>query len=186
MIGEVLSWTDVDDVTVAVTTITRGVFGMYDGKPKHADGTDVKASDAGYLVLGAIIPGVSGGTIKKLIKGGDNVVDTVKKTEKVTGHTKHGLNQSISRNGGKGVSVKAKSNAINKPKSVTAQANGTTKYKGKNATVIVNKDKKIVTTFGSSRSKAPAKPQGRTSGGGKAQRRTVKATGSSYNPNIVR
>jgi RHS repeat-associated protein len=185
-IGSLLSWTDVDDITVAVTTVTRRVFGMYDGKPKHVDGTDASGGDYVFLIAGAILPGISGGGLKKIFKGGEDVVETVKKTEKVTGHTKHGLNQSINRNGGKGVSAKAKSNAINKPKSVTKKPDGTTAYKGKNATVVVNKDKKIVTTFGSSRSKAPAKPQGRASGGGKAQRRTVKTTGTSYNPNIVR
>ena len=32
---------------------------------------------------------------------------------------------------------------------------------------------------------APPQPQGRPTGGGKAQRRTEKATGTSYNPNLV-
>jgi RHS repeat-associated protein len=65
-IGGLLSWTDVDDVAVAVTTVTRGVLGMYDGKPKHIDGTDASASDTGFLIAGVLLPVVSGGTVKKL------------------------------------------------------------------------------------------------------------------------
>ncbi|NHM05702.1 type IV secretion protein Rhs [Flavobacterium sp. CYK-4] len=65
-ISGLLSWTDVDDVAVAVTTVTRGVLGMYDGKPKHIDGTDASASDTGFLIAGALLPVVSGGTVKKL------------------------------------------------------------------------------------------------------------------------
>lgn len=78
-IGGLLSWTDVDDVAVAVTTVTRGVFGMYDGKPKHIDGTDASTSDAGYLIAGAILPVVSGGTLKKMVKGADKLIDEGKK-----------------------------------------------------------------------------------------------------------
>lgn len=123
---------------------------------------------------------------QKTVQKVNNVQKTTSTTQKVTGHTKHGLNQSISRNGGKGVSVKAKSDAIKTPQKVTSQSNGTTKYKGKDATVIVNKDKKVVTTFGKSRSSAPSQAQGRSTGGGKAQRRTQEATGSSYNPNAIK
>ncbi|MCD8413657.1 hypothetical protein [Tenacibaculum finnmarkense] len=103
----------------------------------------------------------------------------------VTGHTKHGLNQSINRNGGRGVSAKAKADAIVNPKTKTAQSSGRTKFKGKKATVITNSDGKVVTTFGSSRSKTSV-PQGRQQGGGKAQRRNIKKTGASYNPNQIK
>ena len=103
----------------------------------------------------------------------------------VTGHTKHGLNQSINRNGGRGVSAKAKASAIVNPKAKTEQSGGRTKYKGKKATVVTNSDGKIITTFGSSRSKISV-PQGRSQGGGKAQRRNIKETGASYNPNQIR
>jgi RHS repeat-associated protein len=103
----------------------------------------------------------------------------------VTGHTKHGLNQSINRNGGRGVSAKAKADAITNPKSVTSQDGGRTKFKGKKATVVTNSDGKIITTFGSSRSKTSVS-QGRKTGGGKAQRRNIKETGASYNPNQIK
>ncbi|WP_158211942.1 RHS repeat-associated core domain-containing protein [Robiginitalea sediminis] len=102
----------------------------------------------------------------------------------VTGHTKHGLNQSINRNGGRGVSAAAKADAIVNPKSKTSQSGGRTRYKGQNATVIVNSDGKIITTYGKSRS-STSMPQGRPQGGGKAQRRNIKATGASYNPNQI-
>lgn len=81
-IGSLLSWTDVDDIAVAVTTVTRGVLGMYDDKPKHIDGTDADGGDYGFLIAGAILPVVSGGTLKKLIKGADKLLDGAKKAEK--------------------------------------------------------------------------------------------------------
>ncbi|MFV5703099.1 polymorphic toxin type 8 domain-containing protein [Flavobacterium sp. XS2P12] len=57
---------------------------MYDGKPKHIDGTDANASDAGYMIVGALLPVVSGGTLKKIFKGGDKAVDAVKKADKAS------------------------------------------------------------------------------------------------------
>jgi len=143
------------------------------------------ASKAGQL--GNVINKVS--NTQKTAQKVNNVqkaTSTASKTKEVTGHTKHGLNQSISRNGGKGVNAKSKSEAINSPKKVTSQPDGTTKYKGKDATVIVNKEKKIVTTYGKSRSSTSSQPQGRSTGGGKAQKRTEEATGSSYNPNMIK
>ena len=117
---------------------------------------------------------------------GDELVATESVVSRtVTGHTRHGLNQSISRNGGRGVNASAKLDAIKNPKKVTVQSNGNTAYKGKNATVVTNSEGKIVTTFGKSRSSSSV-PQGRATGGGKAQRRTQKTTGSSYNPNSIR
>jgi len=96
IVGDILSWTDVDDITVVVTTVTRGVFGMYDGKPKHIDGTDVKKSDAVYLVVGAIIPAVSGGAVKKFFKGGgdkviEKIPDALKNRVKLRKETKEAI-----------------------------------------------------------------------------------------------
>ncbi|HET7630100.1 MAG TPA: RHS repeat-associated core domain-containing protein [Candidatus Saccharimonadales bacterium] len=70
---------------------------------------------------------------------------------KITGHTKHGLNQSISRNGGRGVSAEAKLDAVKNPTKVTEQSGGRTKYSGKSATVVTNKDGKVITTYGKPR-----------------------------------
>ena len=164
------AWTDVDMTSMAASAALGAASGGLSTLSKTAKVTKV--------VNAANNTNKTASTVKKIEK-------VEKATSKITGHTKHGLNQSISRNGGKGVSAKAKSEAVKNPKSVTNQSNGTTKFKGKDATVVTNSEGKVVTTFGKSRSSAPSKPQGRSTGGGKAQRRTEKATGSSYNPNII-
>ena len=85
-------------------------------------------------------------------------VSTINKGKQVggviTGYTKHGLNQAIARNSGRGVSPKAILDAVRNPKKVVEQiGNGTIKYVGKKTTVVVNKQGKVVTTFGKSRGK---------------------------------
>lgn len=67
---------------------------------------------------------------------------------RITGHTEHGLNQSISRDGGRGVNARAKLDAVRNPKKTVAQSGGRTKYVGKEATVVTNKDGKVITTYG--------------------------------------
>ncbi|WP_216594488.1 hypothetical protein, partial [Pectobacterium brasiliense] len=57
---------------------------------------------------------------------------------KITGYTKHGLNQAVGRNGGKGVNAKDMLDAVKNPKKVVENANGTTRYQGKRATVVLN------------------------------------------------
>jgi RHS repeat-associated protein len=105
---------------------------------------------------------------------------------KITAYTKHGLNQAIGRNGGRGVSAKAILDAVKNPKSISQQANGTFKFIGKKATVILNEEGKVITTFGKSRG-----PQiwlegtARTSGSGSAQRIANKL-GFSYWPGAIR
>lgn len=69
----------------------------------------------------------------------------------ITGHTKHGLNQSIGRDGGRGVNAAAKLDAVKNPIKVVAQAGDKTKYVGKNAQVVLNSGGKVVSTFGKSR-----------------------------------
>lgn len=104
----------------------------------------------------------------------------------IGGYTKHGLNQAISRNGGRGVKAKEILNAVRSPKKVVKQSNGTTKYRGQKATVIVNDKKKVVTTFGKKR--GPQNNQqvtNRPQGSGPAQRKANK-NGFSYNPNLIR
>lgn len=69
----------------------------------------------------------------------------------ITGFTRHGLNQTISR-GGVGVSNKAILNTMRNPTSITQQtANGTVKFKGKEATVVLNNQGKVVTAYGKPR-----------------------------------
>jgi hypothetical protein len=66
----------------------------------------------------------------------------------ISGRTPHGEEQAQSRDGGRGVSDQAMDDAVKNPeKSPEPQANGTYKYVGKNAIVILNSDGKVVTTW---------------------------------------
>jgi RHS repeat-associated protein len=78
--------------------------------------------------------------------GGVGRAGTLLRAGKITGYTKHGLNQAISR-GGRGVSVAAIRDTVTNPVAVKAMANGTTRYTGKTAVVILNRDGKVVTTW---------------------------------------
>ncbi|MFP1787779.1 RHS repeat-associated core domain-containing protein, partial [Lonsdalea quercina] len=105
---------------------------------------------------------------------------------KITGYTKHGLNQAIGRNGGKGVNAKDMLDAVKNPKKVVENANGTIKYQGKRATVVLNGEGKVVTTFGKSRGpEIWSQGTSRISGSGSAQQR-ANDFGFSYNPKAVR
>ncbi|MEI7265336.1 RHS repeat-associated core domain-containing protein, partial [Pectobacterium carotovorum] len=105
---------------------------------------------------------------------------------KITGYTKHGLNQAVGRNGGKGVNAKDMLDAVKNPKKVVENANGTTRYQGKRATVVLNQEGKVVTTFGKSRGpEIWSQGTSRVSGSGSAQRR-ANDLGFSYNPKMVR
>jgi len=75
----------------------------------------------------------------------------------ITGYTKHGLEQAIGRDGGRGVHPKAILDAVRNPTKVIEQAGGTTKYIGKDATVILNGEGKVVTTWGRPRNPVPNK-----------------------------
>ena len=67
----------------------------------------------------------------------------------ITGYTTHGLNQAISRNGGQGVSPSAILDAVRNPAQVVQQtANQTIKFVGDDATVVLNQQGKVVTTWG--------------------------------------
>jgi len=70
---------------------------------------------------------------------------------KITGYTKHGIDQAISRDNGKGVATSAILNAVRHPQSVVKQTQGTIKYIGKQTTVVLNKIGKVVTTWGTPR-----------------------------------
>ena len=72
---------------------------------------------------------------------------------KITGWTKHGTDQALGRDGGLGVSNDAIQDAVNNPTQVNPQApkpgyGPTTEYVGKDATVILNQDGKVVTAWG--------------------------------------
>jgi len=65
---------------------------------------------------------------------------------RITGYTRHGINQAISREG-VGVSPEAILDAVRNPTGVIQQADGALQYVGKDATVILNKDGKVITTY---------------------------------------
>jgi len=65
---------------------------------------------------------------------------------KITGFTKHGLNQAISRDG-VGVSSRAILDAVKNPQSIVSQGKGVVKYIGEHATVILNDTGKVITTW---------------------------------------
>jgi len=128
---------------------------------------------------------VKDGKIYGKNKKGELVEADISVAGEIKGYTKHGLNQAISRNEGKGVGVKHILNAVKKPKKITPQINNNTiKYQGKKATVILNKEGKVVTTFGSSRSKIKSFSPRRI-GGGRAQKK-ANSLGFSYLPKSVK
>ncbi len=67
----------------------------------------------------------------------------------ITGFTKHGLAQAISREG-VGVNEQAMLDAVNAPSKVIDQADGTTRFVGKDATVVLNREGHVVTTWANS------------------------------------
>jgi len=81
---------------------------------------------------------------------GLGIVKGSRVANKISGYTRHGLNQAIGRNG-RGVNLKAMLEAVKNPKKVINQVNGTIKYVGQKATVILNKAGEIVTTWGKAR-----------------------------------
>ncbi len=68
----------------------------------------------------------------------------------IAGYTRHGLNQAISRDG-HGVSVRAIYDAVHKPQKIVAQSGGRAKYVGNNAVVVLNQNRKVITTLARNR-----------------------------------
>jgi hypothetical protein len=64
----------------------------------------------------------------------------------ITGYTRHGLNQAISRDG-VGVSTRAIADAFKNPTSIAGQSGGRFVLTGRDAVVVVNADGKVVTTW---------------------------------------
>ena len=65
----------------------------------------------------------------------------------IKGYTKHGLNQAIGRDGGKGVVPKAILDTVKNPSKTVKQSGGRIKYISKKAVVVLNKDGKVITTY---------------------------------------
>jgi len=85
--------------------------------------------------------------LSKLDKPDLHVEKTINNNVKITGYTKHGLNQAIGRDDGKGVNAKSMLDAIKNPKKIITNQNGTFQYIGKKATVVLNKQGKVVTAW---------------------------------------
>jgi len=114
------------------------------------------SSDMKEVAKQAAILGVTDGAGKLLegagealaaLKGGSAEEEAI--AGKLTGYTKHGINSAISHDG-VGVSPKAILDAIKNPGSMVKQADGAVKYVGKDATVILNQDGKVITTWANS------------------------------------
>jgi hypothetical protein len=79
------------------------------------------------------------------------------------------------------VNAKAVLEAVRNPKKIVEQANGTVKYVGARATVILNQAGKVVTAWGKSRG-----PQQFVTGSGNAAQRAANARGFSFLPQAIR
>jgi RHS repeat-associated protein len=89
--------------------------------------------------------------LQKFAKGTGKVnADGLPINNKITGWTKHGAEQAIRRDAGRGVSNKAIVDAVNNPVQVVNQSGGTVKYIGQDATVVLNQNGKVVTTWANS------------------------------------
>jgi RHS repeat-associated protein len=85
--------------------------------------------------------GIAGLVTGALIPGEDDA-----EAAEIAGFTSHGLAQVIGREG-VGVSDQALLDAVRDPENVIEQANGTTRYVGKDATVVLNGEKQVVTAW---------------------------------------
>ena len=87
--------------------------------------------------IGAFVGAIAGGSV-----GYFNYTPN-----QITGFTKHGINNAISKNG-VGVSERAMLDTVKNPTKIVSQALKTKfKYVGKNAVVILNKTGKVITTW---------------------------------------
>jgi RHS repeat-associated protein len=80
------------------------------------------------------------------VKGGTVMIGGVGALPKLTGMTKHALNQAISRDG-TGVAAKAIADTLKNPVAVRAMSDGTTRIVGRHATVVVNELFRMVTVW---------------------------------------
>jgi len=154
----------------------------------QAGNADVKANILGKLVgeVGQIAIGAGAVKAGTTAVKGVSVAEDVSKVAKIsrspiTGHTKHGLNQSIGRDGGRGVNAAAKLDAVRNPTKVVTQDGGRTKFVGKNAQVVLNSEGKVITVTGKSRG-----PVQRIIGQGNAAQRRANSLGLEYDPKKIK
>ena len=160
-------------VVGAVTVLTAGVgttvlAGTLAGAVIHGAAVGALVGAGVGVVGGAVVGGVvSGWTVEGILTGigiGFGVGAIVGAViggalgymnyvpSQITGFTKHGINQIISRNG-HGVADKALLETMKAPSKIVKQGifRSTYKYVGKNAVVILNKTGKVVTAWAKSR-----------------------------------
>ncbi len=68
----------------------------------------------------------------------------------IKGYTDHGRDQAMGRDGGLGVTDEAMNDAVQNPIEVEQQEEGKTRYAGQNATVVLNANGEVVTTWANS------------------------------------
>ena len=120
---------------------------LHDSKTAQKYGTVGTLSNvSGYVSEGCFIAAGGITAVKSIgkavagtaVKGGTSVVGT-----KITGFTKHGINQAIQR----GVTPDRILGTLRNPVKIVHQSGGRIKYIGQKATVVVNKVGKVITTW---------------------------------------
>jgi hypothetical protein len=86
------------------------------------------------------------GAVRRLSITHNSTVTSSVANGRITGYTRHGLNQAIGREG-TGVSSRAILDAAKNPLEIIQQSGGRIKYIGKDAGVVVNQEGKIITTW---------------------------------------
>jgi RHS repeat-associated protein len=155
--------TSADDLSGFANGVFFGKGGLIERAPQMQAtiGLTIGVGVAGGITGGVTIYAFGGGAgVTTLgLSGGTGAtatteVSTVAASEeilkavggKITGYTKHALNQAISRDG-VGVSPRAILDAVKKPLMTIPQKNGAIKYVGQNATVVLNQFGKVITTW---------------------------------------
>lgn len=136
-----------------VSGLWQGVVNEMPGVINDSDG--LPASDAANSARNSWLSSMDGTTV---LAGA--TVGAV-----ITGYTRHGLNQAISRDG-VGVSPSSILDATNNPLQVNPQSGGAVEYVGQDATVIVNANGKVITTWATNSGGVRAAPPEPESGEG--------------------
>ena len=116
------------------------------------NGMEISVLVGDSSVGSVVITAINGVDVDVLI-GGVRVANQVNTdglpiNDKITGWTKHGTERALDRDGGIGVSNDAIIDAVNNPvKPPITQSGETTRFVGENATVVLNQDGEVVTTW---------------------------------------
>jgi len=132
-----------DGKTEDVSDCPRGSSGWWAWKDAQGDGSRAYNHVRGWVASAdeALTPELP----PDVIKGEFNIPIG----GRITGFTRHGLNQAISRDG-RGVAGWAILEAVSNPTKITQQANGAILFVGANARVVLNAAGEIVTVIATS------------------------------------